>query len=291
MYIINIAFQVAYSIFGAKGIVLDIKVGNDATCFWNCNYWSTYVNENERFLIGGKDFLYFTTIRDVPRCLNYESAINVMTIFNEMVVGHQLGGIVPSSADVALLGHIIDAVSFPSDKMQRKSISAYVYQLFIHFLQKQEDVLINWDDWKKHKMEYVKHLNFHGYGYKKFQKYFVDDIDSNNSVLKYSIFIGIMPNIHTFTVIDMPKIGALNYSISLTKNLVVELMKCIEILNKLSFTSFEHFRFVKPNGNIKNFIDEYQNEFESKGCKLCHESYQYTPFKLDESDSLIVRRV
>ena len=43
MYFID--FTIAWSIFGADGIVLDIKNSDSAATFMNANYWSCYVNE------------------------------------------------------------------------------------------------------------------------------------------------------------------------------------------------------------------------------------------------------
>ena len=87
-----------------------------------------------------------------------------------MVKGYQTHGIAPSSADVSRLSHIIDAVLCPSDETKRESISPYVYQLFLHFLQKQEDVLINWNDWTHHKIQYVDYIKVRAiYGHRNCQ--------------------------------------------------------------------------------------------------------------------------
>ena len=135
--------------------MLDVKVRQGTgNAFWNCNYWSSFVNENERFLIGGIGPLEFITIRDVARCVNYQTAINILNIFGNMLKGYGYFGAAPSYKDVKRLSHLIAITTSPSDKAKRQSSSTYVYQLFIHFLQKQENVLINWSDWKVHKFKY-----------------------------------------------------------------------------------------------------------------------------------------
>ena len=289
MYKLTKEFEIACNVFGKEGIVLDIKVHHDTgTHFWNCNYWSSFINENERFLIGGMDKIEFTTIRDIVNSLNYQLPIKVMTILTHMVQGYQLLGIAPSAKDVSTLSRIIDAIS---DEKKRASIPTYVYDLFIHFFQKQENMLINWNDWTHHKIQYVEAFKFYGYGYKKFHKYFVNSTDSDNLVLKYSIFVGIMPNLSTFTLFDATEPGKLNKSISLTSKFADELKTCISILDNVSFSPFKHFQFVEPNGNIKEFINAHENGFKTKGWELCHVPYQYIPFNLNTNHSLLVKRI
>ena len=46
---INTAFEVATGIFGADGIVIDIKGGFGSMSYWSCSSWSDFIEEVNLF--------------------------------------------------------------------------------------------------------------------------------------------------------------------------------------------------------------------------------------------------
>eukprot|EP01084_Bolivina_argentea_P111184 198461_1 len=68
-------YMVAIGIFGSDGIVIDIQRTESGTMFFDCNPWSDFTNEDERFFIGGLILFNFVTIRDIKNTLNYEKYI------------------------------------------------------------------------------------------------------------------------------------------------------------------------------------------------------------------------
>eukprot|EP01084_Bolivina_argentea_P002695 4983_1 len=90
-------YTIAWSIFGAGGIVLDIMNDESDATFMNANYWTCFGNENERLFIGGLNFLTFSTIRNISNKQSFKSLIKVINIFDNMTVGYPLNGIKPTS--------------------------------------------------------------------------------------------------------------------------------------------------------------------------------------------------
>eukprot|EP01084_Bolivina_argentea_P002698 4987_1 len=89
-------YTIAWSIFGAGGIVLDIINDSSGVRFMDANYWTSFGNENERLFIGGLDTLTFSTIRNIPNKQNFEPLIKVINILDNMTVGYPLDGVKPS---------------------------------------------------------------------------------------------------------------------------------------------------------------------------------------------------
>eukprot|EP01084_Bolivina_argentea_P073308 133029_1 len=100
-------YTIAWSIFGAGGIVLDIMNLNSDATFMNANYWTSFGNENERLFIGGMSVLTFSTIRNIPNKQNFKPLIKVINILDDMTVGYQLLGVKPTSSDVNKLNRLI----------------------------------------------------------------------------------------------------------------------------------------------------------------------------------------
>eukprot|EP01084_Bolivina_argentea_P073307 133028_1 len=101
-------YTIAWSIFGAGGIVLDIMNDESGATFMNANYWTCFGNENERLFIGGLRFLTFSTIRNIPNKQNFKPLIKVINILDFMVDGYPLQDIKPTSSDVTKLNKLID---------------------------------------------------------------------------------------------------------------------------------------------------------------------------------------
>eukprot|EP01084_Bolivina_argentea_P291032 500121_1 len=88
-------YTIAWSIFGAGGIVIDIMNDNSDATFMDANYWTCFGNENERLFIGGLDVLKFSTIRNIPNKQNFKPLIKVINILDHMVDGYVLQDIKP----------------------------------------------------------------------------------------------------------------------------------------------------------------------------------------------------
>eukprot|EP01084_Bolivina_argentea_P004040 7653_1 len=101
-------YTIAWSIFGAGGIVLDIMNDNSDATFMDANYWTCFGNENERLFIGGLSLLTFSTIRNIPNKQNFQPLIKVINIFHELTKSWPLPDIKPTYSDVNKLNKLID---------------------------------------------------------------------------------------------------------------------------------------------------------------------------------------
>eukprot|EP01084_Bolivina_argentea_P004041 7654_1 len=101
-------YTIAWSIFGAGGIVLDIMNDNSDATFMDANYWTCFGNENERLFIGGLTKLTFSTIRNIPNKQNFHPLIKVINILHQMTAGYPLMDIKPTPSDVNKLNRLID---------------------------------------------------------------------------------------------------------------------------------------------------------------------------------------
>ena len=298
----------AHSIFGATGIVLSIDVGYTGDLFWDCNWWSCYQNENERLFLGGMLPLEFITIRDIPLRINYSPYIKVLKIFDCMVKGWALGGIVPKSKDVVGLSALIDCIlrdnsSAGEVHTGNSSIPSYIISFFTHFLLQKERVIINIDDWTFHKGEYDDDYQFYGYGYSKFVGIFLqrdNNNDNNNnsdtlnlteSIPKFNIFIKTMPNLKTIIIFNEKGMGNLSASISLSGGLFTELLNLIILISSMSYSLFQYIQIVQPTTSIKLFIDKYNDKFKKYGWIATKAKFKYVPFGLESDNSLIIKKM
>ena len=231
----------------------------------DCNYWSCYVHEDERLLIGGLSPFSFETIRNIAQSENYTQFIKVLNILDQMVKGVCLAGIKPCSDDAKCLREMINVEIGIADQTDT-FVPKYVQALFHHFLMKKTEIMINLDDLKDHFVKYYEDWDFNAYGYRKFAK--VLGYDHNSRLIDFNLFIKLFPNLIVFTFGDF-QAGPVQHSTDLSFDFVLKIFECIEYLQKSSKAlSFCRFEIVKPKSSINSFIQSMKDQFEVNGWKL-----------------------
>ena len=237
-------FIIAHTIFGADGIVLDIKVNRTATPHMDCNYWSCYVHEDERLLIGGMSSLKFETIRNIAQSENYTQFVKVLNILDKMVKGISLGDIKPRSDDVVSLRQMINFEIGVCDNNEHH-IPAYIQKLFHHFVMKKTEIIINLLVWEDHFIAYYKDYDMNVYGYKKFRKLL--GYDNSEWMIDFILFVKLFSNLEVFTIWKSV-VGGVKPSMQLSHDFAEKILECIEFVNKSSKSlSFCRFEIVKPS--------------------------------------------
>ena len=277
-------FVIAHTVFGADGIVIDIKVRKEATTFMDCNYWSCFVHENERLLIGGLDPLEIEAIRNIPLSQNYSQYIKVINIFGDFKDGMALLGIKPNGRDVLRLASLIDSELNVS--AEESDVPAYIQALFHHFLTKQTQILINPDHLNQHFIFYFESFGMSSYGYQKFQKLFMVE-----DVINFVLFIKLMRNLKVLTVLDANARGV-EQSIEINSKFAASIFSCIEHLSSsFSSLSFSRFEIVRPKTKINEFIEKYQEKFVTKGWKLKKEIFMKPEYGIKGAEMLAIEKV
>ena len=261
------AFTIAHTIFGAGGIILDIKNDKSAITFMDCNYWSCFVHEDERLLIGGLARLEFETIRNLAQSENYSKYIKVLNILESMAAGLGLDGMKPRPTDVICLQEMINFEV--GAEVKNIMIPKYVQTLFHHFLMKRTEIIINLYLWDYHFWQYFEDFDENIYGYKKLSKIF--KYNQKKSMVDLMLFIKLFPNAEMFTIAKS-EITTVYPSINLTNDFVVKLLEIIEYVNKSS-SSLSRIEIVKPASSIIQFIQNQKQKFEQNGWILKYDMF------------------
>ena len=279
-------FTISYTIFGSDGIVLDIEVRDDETMFWDCNFWSCYVHEDERLLIGGLQSLQFETIRNIKQSEDYDQYIKTLNIMHCMLTGYRTSGIKPDGTDMEVLQQIID---FKVDGVDT-GIPKYMQSFIRHFLSRVTYIVINLGDWKMHFIDYW--MGLRNYGFKKFAKIF--SYNEEDGTFNFELLMKLFTNTTVVTVINVESPTKANPSMKLTDNFAVNLRKCIDFLNTGSVSSScSRFEIVKPSSSTNAFIEKNKNEFENKGWKLKYERFNGTDVwaKFNKEKMLLIEKL
>ena len=279
-------FIIAYTIFGADGIVLDLSVKiTPAVLFMDCNYWSCFVHENERLLIGGLCPLQFSTIRNISQSENYSQYIKSLNVVWHMIRGYRLGSIKPAARDVAAIQQIIQF----EVNGEETGIPGYIQKFIHHFLTERTQILLNFGDWKHHVIKYMPGWGYITHGYKKVAHLFTCD-NAASEMINFSLFMKLFPNTKVFCVGDFDKPTAANPSINLSSGFTAKMMECLDYLDKSSpGLSHPRFEVIKPSASISEYIKNNKEMFESKGWKLKDdEFYSRQPFTMKEPQKMLL---
>merc|ERR1712130_196095 len=74
--------------FARDGLVIDIRNTRAAIPMFDCQFWSDYTQENERFFIGSLQQLEFESIRHMLSGDVYDVFARVIGMMNLMIQGH-----------------------------------------------------------------------------------------------------------------------------------------------------------------------------------------------------------
>ena len=253
----------------------------------DCNYWSCFVHENERLFIGGLTHLQINTIRNIPLSENYCQYIKVINILKHVVEGMGLLGIKPSESDVSCLDSLFNCeLSVDGDSV----IPGYIQTLFHHFVTKQAQFSINPTYLNTHFGYHSKTFNEDAYGYKKFQRIFME-----KGVINFFLFIQLMPNLKVFTVLDVrgSENGAKAFpSIDLNETFYDLVSLCVDCLSSsFSSLSFSRFEIVKPKTSINQFVQQYQNEFLTKGWNVTNSTFGKQEYGIYGVEMLLIEKL
>ena len=106
-FYLNKDFIIAWTIFGNKGLVLDIKNSGGGSIFFDMNFFSSYTNEDEKLYIANNNILEFSNIHNIPLKVEYKVFIKNINIMKYFIEGFPLTDIKPSSEDVSVLNGLI----------------------------------------------------------------------------------------------------------------------------------------------------------------------------------------
>ena len=256
--------MIAANIFGSTGIVLEIE--NDhysATPFLDCNYWSSFPNEDERFFIGGLQSFYFLSIRDIPLGKNYRSFIKTIRILYDILSGWPLENIQIFNSDTRRISLLIEAELngyYLDSSLSR--IPNYVLSLFHQFIINRDKVNINLYNMDKELLEDEDNMKY--YGYNKARHIFLCD---DENTINFSKLVPLFTNLKTFNVFS-PSLNAdgdYEKSIKLNQSFTDEIIKCVELLNKIRNYQYPKFQIVNPSDSIQEFIKKNEKIFNEKG--------------------------
>eukprot|EP00483_Globobulimina_turgida_P005057 UN05067 len=223
-------FIIAWSIFGSRGVVLDIKNDNSGAIYFNCNFWSSFTNEDERLYFSGRSPLMFINIHHIPKQEHYKPLVKLITICNQMFTGYPLEGIKPFKSTCKTLNKLIKSEMDECylDEPYTSKVPKYISFLFHQFIKQQKEIEINWDDWDTHFIYHDKTFKDDVYGYKLFQSIFISD---NKSTFRFSILIKLCCNVQSITIYKLmnSRQGFLS-SIKLDEGFVCEIMECMDIM-------------------------------------------------------------
>ena len=301
---LNLDYTVAVGLFGSKGIVIDIKRTPSGTMFFDCNYWSDFQNEDERFFIGGLVLFNFVTIRDVKHSKDFQKYIKPLTMLDMMIQGFPYSSEKLKKEDRAYLKLMIDQeIQQTLERGLITEIPDYCLKLWHNFLCKVEDIIINifWmgiieTEYKVTSIQYTGKM----YGYDIFRPIFFiyddEEILMTNfdieGTLNLKIFCQMFTNLKTITIFNAPG-GTYNDSIKLDELMVNEIFNTFEIINesKSLSLSFQEIRIVQPLGsNVDGFIQENKEMFHQNGLGLDKIRYKNVR-KVSCDETLSIRRL
>ena len=115
--------------------------------YFDCRYWSDYVEEDEKLFIGGLHDFHFGTIRNMTTTPkeNYRVYIQTLTMFHYMIEGWPWkDGKIKKKNNEALKLLIKEEIAGKAVKSLPSVVPRYVLQLWHHFLIKIKAVEIEW---------------------------------------------------------------------------------------------------------------------------------------------------
>ena len=101
--------EIAYGRFAKEdGLVVDIRKDVSSTSLFNCQFWSDFTEENERFFLGSLQGFVFKSIHSVSTKQNFEPFVRVIDILRWMIDGYPYHFGAVSSSDVLCLSRLMN---------------------------------------------------------------------------------------------------------------------------------------------------------------------------------------
>ena len=265
-------------------MVVDIKNDQKGHFLFNCQPWSCYTEENERFFIGSFQTFEFLSIHHIGLLQDYQNFIRPMAMFNKMIKGYKFKTYAVRAVDVSCLKRLLESKS---------DIPIYIKRLFQNFLNNTKKIEINMQEMNKHK----EGANSNSYGYRLFKPLFFLASTASSQSLEIihltkilNLFKHKLKNIEIYNI--QRAIDGFKPSISLNNLFMEEIIASIELINEsVSLQSvFKEFIIVEPKESITNFINKQQALFNKYGWTLKKTKYEH-PRRRSNSNSLSITRL
>eukprot|EP01083_Nonionella_stella_P235275 827465_1 len=254
-------YSVAVGRFAENGIVLQIFNDKQGRMrFWPCSYWSCYSDEYEYLFIGGLQYFYVSTIRDIPNEQRYDSLIRAMNVFHYMVDGYPLQDRKVTKKDVRVLRSLVhEEENNTLLKASESSVPVYFLSLFHHFLN-----TLAYIDIELTIMDREVYSSY--YAFKLLVPIFCLNEDPYS--LNYALLLSLMPNIKSFTVWNS---NSYHESVELNNVFVSSMTEAMSLE-----TQCHSFYIVNPSipgsTSLTDFINEKQETFTKFGWRLERDS-------------------
>lgn len=167
-HIVFLDFIVAWTVFGASGVVLDIKNAGDGGRFFNCNFFSSFTSEDEKLFLANRNSFKFIDIHNIPLKIHYNDMVNLITITDRITNGSSHTGRMPKTKDVSTLKKLIQSemkteyTSSPYISIYK--IPKYIAYCFHQLVKNKTHIRINTNVMNKHMWCYSKSRAKNVYG-------------------------------------------------------------------------------------------------------------------------------
>ena len=271
----HIDFKIACSIFGAKGLVINIKKSTKFLPYFDCRYWSDFTSEDEKLFVGGLRFFDFGTIRNMtttPKA-DYHRYIETLTMFHYMIEGWPWNnGIIKKKYAMTLDLLIKEEMAMKSIKSLPSVVPPYILKLWLHFLNKIENVERNWN----HLNTEITNTKKTHFGFKAFSNLFTI---SDGAVLDCCSLLKILPNLNSLNVF-VNKYRIYIPSHPLNDAFASNMLSAIEYINNSPAlrSSFTAMNIVYPSDDISEFVKANNGKFREFGWCLKRETYRESVF-------------
>ena len=254
--------EIAHGRFaGENGMVVDIQKRDfSAAIVFNCQFWSDFTEENERFYLGCLGQFHFKTIHNISTNENYEAFIRSISILNTMISASPFNFGSVTSSDILCLSSLINGII----KGRDNNIPDYIRRFYDNFRNQITDVVINMY-WMNTDDEGAKKWGC--YGYVKYKEIFWKT-DCVDLVKLVKIFNNAVKTIIIANLFNTEM--GYESSITLDKTFESQLIEFMQFINssKTIRDRFNHLCVVKPKhsmtSNSKRFVKQRKDSYLRK---------------------------
>ena len=258
----TVEFPVAQR-FAEDGMVIDLLNTGGAAPLFNCQFWSDFTEENERFFIGSLQEFNFDTIHHLSLGLDYQVFIRRIGILMTMIRGwpYEISEI--HQGDFQCLS---DLISDHINNTHSDSIPFYIHKLFKFIVQNVKKIYL-----EVLVMDHNTHPDGTMFGYKALKPLFFVDNQVNYCKL-CQIFNQKLQRV----VISSIAFGDFAESVHLNSSFLEQILFGIQTINEnITLKSvFNEILIVNPYESIDQFIDENQVLFVMNEWKLKKTNYE-----------------
>ena len=219
-------------------------------------WWSDFCEE-ERLFLGGLQLFNFTSIRNVPKKLNFRKYIETMTIFDQMLKGADADIRRVTEKDAKCLKKMVDAeISSASGADSTSFVDPYIVTLFHHFVESTHTICI---DLGMANAEVLGDDDDY-FGFKPFRSMWFGDKDDNNSI-DIGAFLKLFKHLKTFTIWE--EWGDFKDSISINGTFMQYLVDIVKFVESDKFLrrTMDAIFIVKPVVEAKSGLQDVVRKY------------------------------